>query len=142
MAGSARSDSRRHPAARRLLFATVWCAAAFGAIAVIWWGVYSLRPSDPGGAACVITHGLPVPLGAIALGLTAAIGWFVMGSPEWMVVVAAPAYGSVVLLLLFPCTFLPQLALPPLTLLALGAMVAVVWRFVAGRSRGQVGGVR
>ena len=78
-------------------------------------------------------------LGAISLGLIAGFGWLVLGSPVWFVVVAAPAYGTVVVLLLFPCTFLPQLVLPVLGLLALGAMVPVVSRYVRGR---EVGGVR
>lgn len=138
MAGSLRSDNG-HPAARRLLFALVWCAAVVAALAVLGWGIYSVAPTHLTSAGCSVTYGLAVALGAIALGLIAGIGWFVMGSPEWIVVVAAPAYGTVVVLLLFPCTFLPQLVLPVLGLLALGAMVPVVSRYVRGR---EVGGVR
>src|SRR5688572_17630989 len=79
MAGSLRSDDGP-PAARRLLFALVWWAAVVAALAVLGWGIYSVSPGLVGDAACTVTYGLPVALGAIALGLIAGVGWFVMGS--------------------------------------------------------------
>lgn len=94
--------------------------------------MYRLRPFVIASPQCGVVDGRLVIAGAIGEGLLAGLGWMVMGSAAWSIMVAAPAYGSVILLLVFPCSLLPQLGLPILTLCALVAAVAVIWRYLAG----------
>lgn len=134
MAGTAPTRSGRPRVWRRMLFALVWIAAIGGALVLLWWGMYRLRPFVVASPECGVVDGRLVIAGAVGEGLLAGLGWMVMGSAAWSVMVAAPAYGSVTLLLVFPCSLLPQLGLPVLTLCALVAAVAVIWRYLAGEN--------
>lgn len=132
MADPERPGSGRPRRAGRMLFALVWVAGVVGSLAAMWWGMYRVHPVETGPAACIVTDGMALAVGALALGTIAGIGWAIMGSGAWVAVVAAPAYVTIALLLVLPCSFLPQLALPPLSLVAVGAVFPVVRWYLAG----------
>lgn len=116
----------------RLLFVLVWAPVVLVVLTVLWAGMYQLRPFVRAESTCTVHDGLLLAVAAVALGLVAGLGWLIMGSPAWSAVVAAPGYVSVVLLLAFPCSFVPQLVLPPVTVCGLVAAVAVARAYFRG----------
>lgn len=132
MAVSPPSADGRFGSPGRLLFVIVWSVGVLVTLASLWSGMYQLRPFVRAESMCTVTDGLLLAVSALALGLVAGLGWLIMGSPAWSAVVAAPGYCSVALLLALPCSILPQFVLPPMTLLALGAAVAVARAYFRG----------
>lgn len=132
MAGSRRSGSEHPRLWGRVLFALIWIAGVLGALTLLWWGIYRLRPVEMQPQVCVVNDGMVLMVGALALGMVAAIGWLIMGSGVWSAVVAAPAYVTTALVLAFPCSFLPQLVLPFASMVAFGSIVPIVWSYLTG----------
>ena len=132
MAGSRRSG-REHPRLwGRVLFALIWIVGVLGALLLLWWGIYRLRPVEMQPQVCVVNDAMVLMIGALALALVAAIGWLIMGSGAWCTMVAAPGFVTTALVLAFPCSFLPQLVLPFLSMVAVGSIVPIVWLYFAG----------
>ena len=132
MAGSRRSG-REHPRLwGRVLFALIWVVGVLGALLLLWWGIYRLRPVEMQPQVCVVNDAMVLMIGALALAMVAAIGWLIMGSGAWCTMVAAPGFVTTALVLAFPCSFLPQLVLPFLSMVAVGSIVPIVWLYFAG----------
>lgn len=124
------SGDRPPPHWARLPFAVIWCAAVVAALGVLWWGMYLVSPMHLEGTRCTISNGLPLVVGAVSLAIIATIGGVVMGSAPWAVVVGAPGLVTVLLVILFPCSLVPVMALPALTLCALVGMIPLVRDYV------------
>ncbi|WP_157535883.1 hypothetical protein [Microbacterium sp. Root166] len=100
------------------------------ALAVLWWGMFLVSPMHLEGTMCTVSNGLPLVLGALALGIIATIGGIVMGSAPWAVVVGSPGVVTVLLVIVFPCSLVPVIALPALSLCALVGMIPLVRDYV------------
>ncbi len=124
-------DDRPPPHWARLPFAVIWCAVVLGALAVLWWGMYLVSPMHLDGALCTVRDGLPLVFGAVSLAIIATIGGVVMESAPWAIVVGAPGLVTVLLVIVFPCSLVPVIALPALTLCALVGMFPLVRDYVA-----------
>ncbi|KQZ83951.1 hypothetical protein ASD56_07925 [Microbacterium sp. Root166] len=124
------SDDLPPPHWARLPFAVIWCAAVIAALAVLWWGMFLVSPMHLEGTMCTVSNGLPLVLGALALGIIATIGGIVMGSAPWAVVVGSPGVVTVLLVIVFPCSLVPVIALPALSLCALVGMIPLVRDYV------------
>ncbi len=128
-----RSSGSEHPRLwGRVLFALIWVVGALGALLLLWWGIYRLRPVEMQPQVCVVNDAMVLMIGALALAMVAAIGWLIMGSGAWCTMVAAPGFVTTALVLAFPCSFLPQLVLPFLSMVAVGSIVPIVWQYFAG----------
>ncbi|MCH6229861.1 hypothetical protein MK786_03815 [Microbacterium sp. CFH 31415] len=115
-----------------MLFALIWVVGVLGALLLLWWGIYRLRPVEMQPQVCVVNDAMVLLIGALGLALVAAIGWLIMGSGAWCTMVAAPGFVTTALVLAFPCSFLPQLVLPFLSMVAVGSIVPIVWLYFAG----------
>jgi hypothetical protein len=109
-----------------------WIFALAASLTLLWVGVYDTSDSVGGPSTVCVEMNRMLVIGAtIAVLGVAGMAWVLLHAGWWSLPIALPAIGTMVMVIMFPCSYLPAIALPVFVLIAVVAAVVSVVRYVA-----------